>query len=199
MEFDPDSYDIVFIGGGQDFEQEVLLNDLGAEKKKKIEYAVENGVVFLAICGGYQLLGTHYKNWNGIQYDFIGALDIYTVGRKKRMIGNYAFEIAGDGGNIHRVVGFENHSGATYLGVSAKPLGKVIKGHGNNGDDKTEGAIYRNVFCSYSHGPLLPKNPVLCDTLLLRALERKYGQYGLKPLNDETENLAKAHMIKRLL
>lgn len=197
--FDPGLYDIVFIGGGQDFEQEVLLADLGVDKKKKIKYAVEDDVVFLGICGGYQLLGTNYVNWNGVSYDFIGAIDIHTVGKKKRMIGNYVFEMRDDRGRTRKIAGFENHSGATYLGHSVKPLGKVLKGHGNNGEDGMEGATYRNVFCSYSHGPLLPKNPALCDMILERALIRKYGSYALAPLDDEIENIAREHMIKRLL
>ncbi len=199
MDFDPELYDIVFIGGGQDFEQEVLLKDLDIDKKKRIKHAVDSGVVFLGICGGYQLLGTHYLTWNNIQYDFIGAIDAHTTGMKKRMIGNYLFEIDDFEGKPYVVVGFENHSGATYLGDKVSPLGKIIKGFGNNGKDKTEGARYKNVFCSYSHGPILPKNPLLNDTVLKTALDRKYGPYTLENIDDSVENYARRTIINRLL
>ncbi len=197
-DFIADSYDIVFIGGGQDFEQEILLTDLSEEKKKNIRYAVKSGVVFLAICGGYQLLGTHYKNWNDIQYDFTGAIDIHTIGHKKRMIGDFTFKCSDSALAGLTVAGFENHSGKTYLGGAVKPLGEIIKGSGNNGEDQTAGARYKNVFCSYSHGPLLPKNPVLCDYILKTALIRKYGDYNLSVLNDSAEIAAGNYIIKKL-
>ncbi|MDY3618728.1 type 1 glutamine amidotransferase [Agathobaculum sp.] len=191
-------YDIFFIGGGQDFEQEILLRDLAAGKSREIISAVEEEKTFLAICGGYQMLGGYYKTWDGNQLDFIGALDLYTVGAKDRMIGNYMFETAPeDGGTM--VVGFENHSGKTYLGDSVQPLGTVIEGFGNNGEDKTEGARYKNVFATYSHGSLLPKNPVLCDHILHTALSHKYGDVPpLSPLNDTLETRAHDYMQKRL-
>ncbi|MCD6323009.1 MAG: glutamine amidotransferase [Clostridiales bacterium] len=197
--FNSSEYDIVFIGGGQDFEQEVLLSDLSIEKKKNIKFSIEDGVVFLAICGGYQLLGTHYKSWDNIQYDFIGAIDIHTIGQKKRMIGDFMFNCSEPELSGLTVTGFENHSGRTYLGKSVKPLGTIKNGFGNNGEDKTAGARYKNVFCSYSHGPILPKNPVLSDYILETALKRKYGEYSLAPLNDITENNARNLIIDRLL
>lgn len=197
--FNSTEYDIVFIGGGQDFEQEILLSDLSLEKKKNIKYSIEDGVVFLAICGGYQLLGTYYKNWDGLQYDFIGAIDIHTIGQQKRMIGDFMFVCNEPELNNLTVTGFENHSGRTYLGKSVKPLGQIEKGFGNNGEDKTAGARYKNVFCSYSHGPILPKNPVLSDYILETALKRKYGDYTLKPLNNIIEDNARNLIIERLL
>ena len=190
-------YDLFFVGGGQDFEQEVLLPDLAAGKAAEIVAAVEDGKTFLAICGGYQMLGRYYKTWDGQQCDFIGALDLYTVGEKTRMIGNYAFSF--DDVPDAEVVGFENHSGKTWLGSGVRPMGHVLAGHGNNGEDGTEGARYKNVFATYSHGCLLPKNPVVCDALLATALPRKYGAAELEPLDDDIENNAHAAMKKRLL
>lgn len=195
--FNPSDYDIFFIGGGQDFEQSILLDDLRGEKGKNIINAVEDEKVFLTICGGYQMLGQYYKTWDGKQCDFLGALNVYTVGDKKRMIGDFMFRLdESDGGET--VVGFENHSGKTYLGDGVRPLGTIVSGFGNNGTDKTEGARYKNVFATYSHGPVLPKNPKLCDLILKTALERKYGALTLSELDDEFENTANEFMKKRL-
>jgi len=191
-------HDIFFIGGGQDFEQEVLLRDLDSGKKSGIRSAVEDRKVFLAICGGYQILGQYYKTWDGKQMDFIGAIDVHTEGGKERMIGNYMFKTSPENGSA-TIVGFENHSGKTYLGKGAAPLGEILKGYGNNGEDHTEGARYLNVFATYSHGSLLPKNPVLCDFILKTALERKYNSQALlEPLDDSLENAAHAYMQNRL-
>ena len=189
-------FDLFFIGGGQDFEQEVLLGDLADGKTAEIKSAIEDGKTFLAICGGYQMLGQYYKTWDGVQCDFTGALDLYTVGSQQRMIGNYMFtcdELPGV-----NVVGFENHSGKTYLGSGVKPIGTVLEGFGNNGADGTEGARYKNVFATYSHGCLLPKNPQLCDHILKTALEHKYGAVELSELNDMLENEAHQYMENRL-
>lgn len=188
-------YDLFFIGGGQDFEQEVLLEDLHGAKTAEIKAAVNDGKTFLAICGGYQMLGQYYKTWDGQQCDFTGALDLYTVGSEQRMIGNYMFSCEEAGCNI---VGFENHSGKTYLGSGVRPLGRVLEGSGNNGEDGTEGARYKNVFASYSHGCLLPKNPKLADLILQTALERKYGALTLPPLPDTLETAAHTYMENRL-
>ncbi|MBR5095210.1 MAG: glutamine amidotransferase [Oscillospiraceae bacterium] len=190
-------FDLVFIGGGQDFEQQVLLEDLHRGKDREIRAAIEDGLPFLTICGGYQMLGHYYETYDGQRCDFIGALDLYTVGGKKRMIGNYKFRCAPEsGGSL--VVGFENHSGKTRLGSGVQPLGRVIKGFGNNGEDGTEGVRYRNVFGTYSHGPLLPKNPELCDFILRTALERKYGKAELIPLDDSAERAAHDAMAARI-
>ena len=190
-------FDLIFIGGGQDFEQQVLLDDLHKGKDREILAAVEDGMTFLTICGGYQMLGSYYETFDGHRCDFIGALDLYTVGSRDRMIGNYSFVCeSGSGGST--VIGFENHSGRTYLGSGVSPLGRVLSGYGNNGQDKTEGARYRNVFGTYSHGPLLPKNPDLCDFILLTALTRKYGTAELTPLDDSVERSAHDEMLARL-
>ena len=182
-----DKYDIFFIGGGQDFEQEVLLRDLSSGKAQDIRTAVEEEKTFLAICGGYQMLGEYYKTWDGVQLDFIGAIGVHTIGAKERMIGNYMFRTTPESGDTV-VVGFENHSGKTYLSEQVAPLGMMLSGNGNNGEDKTEGARYKNVFGTYSHGSLLPKNPVLCDFILQTALNHRYdGAEPLAPLDDTLE------------
>ena len=193
-----DKYDIFFIGGGQDFEQEVLLRDLSSGKAQDIRTAVEEEKTFLAICGGYQMLGEYYKTWDGVQLDFIGAIGVHTIGAKERMIGNYMFRTTPESGDTV-VVGFENHSGKTYLSEQVAPLGMVLSGNGNNGEDKTEGARYKNVFGTYSHGSLLPKNPVLCDFILQTALNHRYdGAEPLAPLDDTLELNAHRYMQERL-
>ena len=194
---DADRYDLFFIGGGQDFEQDVLLEDAERNKKADISAAIADDKVFLAICGGYQILGWYYKTWDGKQMDFMGCLDLYTEGAKDRMIGNYMFTCDELDGEV--IVGFENHSGRTFLGNGLRPIGKVLSGYGNNGQDGMEGARYRNVFCSYSHGPMLPKNPRFCDLLLEKALSRKYGQeVRLAELDDTLELNAHQYMQQRL-
>jgi len=190
-------FDLFFIGGGQDFEQEVLLSDLEGGKAADIRAAVADEKVFLAICGGYQMLGNYYLTHTGEQCDFIGAVDLYTVGHEERMIGNYLYQCdEASGGST--VVGFENHSGRTYLGGGVAPLGRVLKGHGNNGEDGTEGCRYKNVFGTYCHGPMLPKNPEIADTILLTALQRKYPDALLSPLEDSYEKQAHEVMVKRI-
>ena len=187
-------YDLIFIGGGQDFEQEVLLPDLRSGKDRELKAAIEDGKTILAICGGYQMLGSYYETWDGVRCDFINAIDFYTVGSKKRMIGNFAFKCLPESGGS-TVVGFENHSGKTYLGSGVQPLGKILTGSGNNGEDGGEGVRYHNVFGTYSHGPVLPKNPELCDFILQTALS---DRMELMPLNDQAELAAHDAMLKRL-
>ncbi|MDP4092175.1 MAG: glutamine amidotransferase [Bacillota bacterium] len=200
-QFTPEAYDIVFLGGGQDYEQEILQEDVLVRKGSFIREAIEQDKIFLCICGGYQLLGKYYKTWEGKQINYLGALNLWTTGGRKRMIGNTVYELdflksdSCDG----KIVGFENHSGRTYLGPEVKPLGKVIKGYGNNGEDLSEGAMYKNVFCSYSHGSLLPKNPTFTDYLITLALKQKYSDFvSLFKLDDELENLAHDTIIKRV-
>ena len=190
-------FDIFFIGGGQDFEQEILLGDLAGGKADEIKAAVADGKTFLTICGGYQMLGSYYKTWDGQMCDFIGAIDHYTVGAKDRMIGNFMYKCGAESGGS-TVVGFENHSGKTFLGSGVSPLGTILSGYGNNGEDKTEGVRYNNVFGTYSHGPVLPKNPQLTDFILKTALSQKYTSFDFEPLDDTFENNANEYMIKRL-
>ena len=189
--------DLIFIGGGQDFEQEALLEDLHRGKDASLRSAVADGVTVLAICGGYQMLGQYYETHEGVRCDFVGAVDLRTVGGKERMIGNYLFRCGEESGGME-VVGFENHSGRTYLGEGVQPLGRVLKGYGNNGEDGTEGVRFRNVFGTYSHGPLLPKNPALCDEILKTALARKYGTADLAPLDNTAEQRAFEEIAARL-
>jgi len=190
-------FDLVFIGGGQDFEQQVLLEDLHRGRDRELVAAVEDGMTILAICGGYQMLGAYYETHDGKRCDFVGALDLYTVGAKTRMIGNYMYRVPESLGGF-TVVGFENHSGKTRLGAKAEALGTVLAGFGNNGEDGTEGAHYKNVFGTYSHGPLLPKNPAFADLLIKTALERKYGRAELETLDDSLELMAHDEMCRRL-
>lgn len=190
-------FDIFFIGGGQDFEQEVLLEDLARGKAAEIKSAIADGKTFLAICGGYQMLGRSYTTWDGLTCDFIGAIDYETKGAKERMIGNFAFR-CGEASGGSTVVGFENHSGRTYLGKGVQPLGMVLSGSGNNGEDGTEGVRDRNVFGTYSHGPVLPKNPAFADVILRTALERKTPGLALEPIDDTLEGQAHNYMLRRL-
>lgn len=190
-------YDLFFIGGGQDFENGIHVSDFIGEKSKEIKKAIEDEKVFLAICTGYQLLGNYYKAADGTQYDLSGAVNFHTISGKDRFVGNFCFESEEIGAKI---VGFENHAGKTYLSDGVKPLGRVLKGYGNNGEDGTEGARYKNVFASYSHGPILPKNPQLADLILKTALERKYNkEFELSSLDDTFELNANKSMLERLL
>ena len=190
-------FDLFFIGGGQDFEQEALLSDLKNGKDKQIIEAIEADKPFLCICGGYQMLGNYYETFQGVRCDFLGAVDLHTKGSVVRMIGNYAFEIE----DLNTtVVGFENHSGKTFLGDGVKPLGKVLAGYGNNGEDTTEGVRYRNVFGTYCHGPILPKNPQFTDAILKIALKVKYGEEKeLAPLYDSEELQAHESVLKAVM
>lgn len=191
-------YDLFFIGGGQDFEQEVLLSDLHSGKGKELKEAIEDGKTFLTICGGYQMLGHYYENQGGKRCEYLGAVDFHTVAGDKRLINNYAFELGKEsGGSV--VVGYENHSGRTYLSGLVKPLGTIVKGNGNNGEDGTEGVRYKNVFGTYSHGPLLPKNPIFCDEILRTALNRKYGSVELEELSDKAEKIAHDSVYNKIM
>jgi lipid II isoglutaminyl synthase (glutamine-hydrolysing) len=191
--FDKNLYDIVFFGGGQDYEQSIVALDLKKNKQKSIKDYIESGKVFLSICGGYQLLGKYYTTPEGEKLEGLNILDIYTEGGKKRFIGNTVIKNEESG---ETYVGFENHSGRTYIG-SLKPLGRVIEGYGNNGEDGYEGCIYKNTYCTYFHGSLLSKNPELADRLITTALSNKYGNVELTPLEDDYENKAKEFIINR--
>jgi CobQ-like glutamine amidotransferase family enzyme len=175
-EFDPTKYDMVFIGGGQDFEQVIVSEDIQSKKKDLSRYIEDDGVM-LAICGGYQLLGHYYMGANGEKINGIGALDHYTLSQdNNRFIGDIVIHNEEFNETYY---GFENHNGRTFLGVGERPLGKVIKGHGNNGEDQAEGVIYKNVYGSYFHGPILSRNKVLAIRLLKTAMQKKYGSVDL--------------------
>ncbi|MBI2314598.1 glutamine amidotransferase [Candidatus Daviesbacteria bacterium] len=186
--------DLYFFGGGQDQAQQLVASDLESSGKGKvIKQEVERGVPLLSICGGYQLLGEYYKPHKGPKLPGIGLFPIYTEASYDRMIGNLVIESMFD-----KLVGFENHSGKTFLKKGADSLGMVIQGFGNNGKDKTEGCLYKNAIGCYMHGSLLPKNPKLADWLLQKALEIKYGkQIELKPLDDTLELQAHQKAISR--
>lgn len=172
----PDEYDMLFIGGGQDKEQAPVAQDLYDLKGIGLWAAVEDDMPVLAVCGGFQLLAHYYRPANGPDMRGLGVFDAWTIHkgpRTQRCIGDIAISWNGK-----TLVGFENHGGRTYLGTT-KPLGKVLKGYGNNAEDATEGAIYRNTFGTYMHGSLLPKNPHFADYLISLALQRKYGANGL--------------------
>ncbi len=192
--FQWEKYDITFFGGGQDYEQSIVSQDLIENKKDAIKEYIENNRVFLSICGGYQLLGKYYTTPKGEKLSGLDVIDIYTEGGKKRFIGNTV--IHNDKFN-ETYVGFENHSGRTYIG-NLEPLGKVLKGYGNNGEDGYEGCVYKNCFGSYFHGSLLSKNPELADRFIKTALFNKYGKdIELEPLNDSLETKAKEFIIYR--
>lgn len=170
-------YDLVFLGGGQDYEQNILQDDFIRQKGQYIRQAVEDELVFLCICGGYQLMGRYYEEPDGRKIACLGAIDVWTIGHKQRLTGNTLArcEFLGNIKQDPLLVGFENHAGRTWLGDQVKPLAMVLKGKGNNGQDKTEGAIYKNVYCTYYHGSFLPKNPAMADYLIETALIRRYG------------------------
>lgn len=191
--FDSSKYDIAFFGGGQDYEQSIISEDLNQNKKSGITEYIEAGKVFLCICGGYQLLGKYYTTPEGEKLDGLGVLDIYSEGGDTRFIGN---TVIYNEDFDETYVGFENHSGRTYIG-DLKPLGKAIAGYGNNGEDGYEGCIYKNCFCSYFHGSFLSKNPEFADRLIKTALSNKYGDITLEPLNDELELKAKNFIMNR--
>ena len=169
-DFNPEEFDIVMFGGGQDYEQTVVAKDLQNKKDTLIEYIEDDGVV-VAICGGFQLLGRYYVNASGERLNGISAIDVCTNGQfPNRLIGDVEIfnEEFGE-----TYLGYENHIGRTYLGKNMKPLGKVVKGYGNNEEDHAEGCHYKNVFCSYFHGPILVRNQHLADRIIQTAAQRR--------------------------
>lgn len=184
--------DIVLLGGGSDREQELVCGYLKDIRDDFKQYVEEGGVV-LAVCGGYQLLGKYYKTQTKT-IEGLAILDITTEWEPERLVKNIIldsplFDMP--------VVGFENHGGRTYIGEHT-PLGKVFFGYGNTGKSGYEGVVYKNVIATYLHGPLLPKNPQVCDYLLERALKRKYGgDVELAPLADELERSANSYIAER--
>ena len=210
-------YDLLYIGGGQEFDRASVLESLRGGDDEELRAAIRDGKVVLATCGGYQLMGQYFETRGGDRFRFLGIADFHTVEGKDRLIGNYAFSLPEDLGG-GEIVGFENHSGRTYFGngtgqesgrteggattavadgadaaadaATTRPLGTVLTGFGNNGEDRTEGARCYNLFCSYAHGPLLPKNPRFADFLLALALAQRGGGADLAPLDDSFETLA---------
>jgi CobQ-like glutamine amidotransferase family enzyme len=180
----PDDVNIFFFGGGQDQEQVAVSRDLAGAKGEALRAAVEDGAALLAICGGYQLLGHEYRPYDTEPLPGIGLFDVVSEAGPERFIGNVVIETDAWGS----LVGFENHSGLTWLGDGATAMGKVRVGRGNNGKDGTEGVRYRNALGCYLHGALLPKNPNLADWLLRAGLQRWHESgAALTSLGDTTE------------
>lgn len=196
--FTAGDFDLVFLGGGQDYEQNLLHRDLLEQKGQDIREAVNDGLVFLCICGGFQLMGKYYEEQDGHRIECLGAIDLWTVGQADRLIGDIVCRsgFLAEQGLDPMLVGFENHSGRTFLGQQVRPLATVVKGNGNNGQDGTEGAIFKNVYCTYSHGSFLPKNPAMADWLILTALKRRFPDLAcLAELNQDLENNARSALI----
>ena len=190
--------DIFFFGGGQDREQELVYDDLLESKALPLGRALAGGAAMLAVCGGYQLLGHHYETAAGERLAGLGLIDLHTVAGKDRCIGNVVVDAADLGLRPATLVGFENHSGRTRLGPGLRPLGRVVRGFGNNGEDHGEGVVWNRVIGTYLHGSLLPKNPHLADWLIGRALERRGGGVAtLAPLDDILELEAHARVLER--
>jgi lipid II isoglutaminyl synthase (glutamine-hydrolysing) len=192
---DAGAHDLIYIGGGQDRDQRMVAADLVKSKREALASAVGDGAVLLAVCGGYQLLGHSYQLGEE-RIPGLGLADLETVREPgPRLIGNVAIEAdLGDGPRL--IAGFENHGGRTYLGEGARPLGRVVKGFGNNGRDDFEGVRHGNLFGTYLHGPLLPKNAWLADRLIGLALARREGtEPELASLDDSFE--AAAHLSAR--
>jgi lipid II isoglutaminyl synthase (glutamine-hydrolysing) len=187
---DPAAHDLFYIGGGQDRDQRMVAGDMVATKRDDLAAAVDDGAVILAVCGGYQLLGHSYQLGEE-RIPGLGLADLETVREPgERLIGNVAIE-ADLGTGPQLIAGFENHGGRTYLGDGAEPLGRVVKGFGNNGSDGFEGVRRANLIGTYLHGPLLPKNASLADRLIQLALGRREGsEPELEPLDDEMETAA---------
>ena len=185
--------DIVLLGGGSDREQAIVCKNLLKIQSQFKEYVEDDGVV-IAVCGGYQLLGKYYKTDDGM-IEGLNLVDIYTEQEEGRLIDNIVLESPlAD----MPVVGFENHGGRTYINGN-QPFGKVLYGSGNDGKSGYEGVIYKNVIGTYLHGPLLPKNPQICDYLIQKALERKYGSVQLSPLDDSQEKEANDYIYYRFV
>lgn len=223
--------DLIFGGGSQDREQEIVMRDLKGKKQKIIKNLIDKGIPALFVCGAPQLLGKYYEPAVGQRIEGLGIFDMETVNPGPdvpRCIGNTIAKVLWQNLEVSRgaasiqhpmltsidtsenistfntqlstlIVGFENHGGRTYLGKSAKPFAKIIKGFGNNGKDGTEGVVYKNAIGCYFHGPLLPKNPHIADYLIQKALEVKYNkQITLSLLDDSLEIKAHQMIVKRL-
>ncbi|SMH52479.1 type 1 glutamine amidotransferase [Synechococcus sp. 7002] len=202
--------DLIVGGGAQDRQQEIVMRDLQGAKAEQLKALIEDQVPGVFTCGSPQLLGKYYEPALGQRIEGLGILDLVSKHPgfgAKRCIGNVAFEITAEPlatelkaklGDRPIAIGFENHGGRTYLG-EVQPLGKVLKGYGNNGEDGWEGAFYQKAIATYAHGPLLPKNPFLADWLLEKALERKYNtEIHLDPLDDQLARQARQTMFQRL-
>jgi len=196
--FDAAACDLIFAGGAQDREQRTVADDLLATKAEAVRAAVEDGVALLAVCGAYQLFGRFYREASGMELPGAGVFDLYTEHPgegARRCIGNIVAEWESPGGT-ETIVGFENHGGRTRLGAGVRPLARVRHGFGNNGEDGSEGAVYRHAIGTYVHGSLLPKNPALADHVIRLALRRSHGEVALAPIDDRAEQRAHAAALR---
>ncbi|MCL5113860.1 MAG: glutamine amidotransferase [Patescibacteria group bacterium] len=196
--------DLIFMGGAQDKQQEIVNKDLIENKGSLLKRAIEDEIPSLFICGAYQFLGKYYKTAEGHKIPGLNIFPIYTENpgeNVKRLIGNIIIEIRNSKLEIRNfVVGFENHGGRTYLLNGAEPFAQIAYGFGNNDKDKTEGVIYKNAIGTYLHGPILPKNPQIADFLIEKALFKKYGKkIELEKLDDSIEKKAREVVVKKYL
>jgi CobQ-like glutamine amidotransferase family enzyme len=190
---DPDAADLYYVGGGQDREQALIAPDLAAKGSALVE-AVAAGAALLAVCGGYQLLGRFYRDRSGAELPGVGFFPLHTIAGEKRMIGDVLLECDFVPGERRTLAGFENHAGRTFLEKGAEPLGRVVAGFGNNGEDGFEGCRVGRAVGTYLHGPLLPRNPWLADWLIAQALARRAAEPPeLEPLPEDFE--AHAHRV----
>lgn len=189
--------DMIFMGGGSDREQGLVYNDL-LSKAENLLQEIETGLPALCICGAYQLLGRYYQSYDGNMMQGLGLFDLYTEGHPDRLIGNILIESEVDGQKIS-VVGFENHGGRTWLhDQNLQPFGTVIKGHGNNGTDGSEGLWHQNLIGTYLHGPLLPKNPRIAD-YFIKVMAARRGLPITRTLDDTIENFAHQQIKDKIL
>jgi len=188
----PDDIDVFFFGGGQDQEQIAVSNDLAGKKGEQLRSAIEHGAAALTVCGGYQLFGHAYRPHDAAPLPGIGIFDVETEASNERFIGNVIAE-----SEWGELIGFENHSGLTWLGPGVEPMARIVHGRGNNGRDGTEGARYKNALGCYLHGSLLPKNPALADWLIARGLEYRGQTAELDQIDDRLEREAHRSAVGR--
>ena len=189
----PGQHDLFYVGGGQDREQELIAPELAA-LGPALRDAFSAGAAFLAVCGGYQLLGRFYRDQSGVELPGAGLLPLHTIAGGKRMIGDVLLECELEPGEQRTVAGFENHAGRTILDEGAEPLGRVVAGFGNDGESGYEGCRVGRAIGTYLHGPLLPRNPWLADWLLAQAVAHRTGETPVfEPLADDLE--ARAHKV----
>ncbi len=189
---DLSTIDIIIGGGGQDSGQDKVHADL-LSIGPKLKAAADDGMPMLMICGLYQLFGNYFKTHSGLKLDGIGIFNAHTIGEVERLVGNTVVQSSIFG----EIVGYENHSGQTFLSTTQEPLGEVILGAGNNPKDANEGALYMNVIGSYLHGPLLPKNPTIADYLISVAATNRYDSFDGQPIDDSLAMLARKSSLNR--
>lgn len=203
---DPDAWDLIYVGGGQDRDQRMIAERLAGRVGARIREAAASGTAILAVCGGYQLLGDSYLDVSGVTQPGVGLLGLHTVAGQDRLIGNIAIEAllpaieeVGLPDQLAMIVGFENHAGRTILDTGSTAFGQVLAGHGNDGTGKFEGCMHERTIGTYLHGPLLPRNPELADWLICAALAHRYGSAAppLEPLDDSLGARARTVAIAR--